>query len=143
LYDTLLSLGIQKTLSERAIDVRWNNDVQLVVGVYADDLVIAGSDHNDIKLFKEEMAASFKMSDLNLLHYFLGIEVKQSASRISLSQCAYAIKLLERCGLAGCNPCQMPTEARLKLSKQITQLLVDVTSYWSIVGSLRYLVIQV
>jgi hypothetical protein len=31
-------------------------------------------------------------------------------------------------------------EARLKLSKQSTQSLVDTTAYWSIVGSLRYLV---
>jgi hypothetical protein len=91
-------------------------------------------------LFKEEMAAAFKMSDLGLLHYYLSIELKQSASVISLSQGAYAMKLLERCGLARCNPYQMPMEARLKLSKQSTQLVVDATTYQSIVGSLRYLV---
>jgi hypothetical protein len=50
------------------------------------------------------------------------------------------MRLLERCGLARCNPYQTPMEARLKLSKQITQPLVDATTYWSIIGSLRYLV---
>jgi hypothetical protein len=39
-----------------------------------------------------------------------------------------------------CNPCHVQMEPRLKLSKQSTQLLVDATTYWSIVGSLRYLV---
>jgi hypothetical protein len=111
-----------------------------VVEIYIDDLVIIGSDYDDIKLFKEEMVAVFKMSDLGLLYYYLGIEVKQSKSKILLSQGAYAVKLLERCGLARRNPCQTPMEARLKLSKQSTQSLVDATAYQSIVESLRYLV---
>jgi hypothetical protein len=71
-----------------------------VVGVYVDKLIITGSNYNDIKWFKEEMAAAFKMSDLNLLHYYLDIEVKQSVSGILLSQGAYTMKLLERCSLA-------------------------------------------
>jgi hypothetical protein len=111
-----------------------------VVEIYIDDLVIIGSDYDDIKLFKEEMVVVFKMSDLGLLYYYLGIEVKQSKSKILLSQGAYAVKLLERCGLARRNPCQTPMEARLKLSKQSTQPLVDATTYQSIVESLRYLV---
>jgi hypothetical protein len=111
-----------------------------VVGVYVDDLVITGASCEDIKLFKKEMAAAFKMSDLGLLHYYLGIEVRQGAGGISLSQGAYAVKLLEKSGMAGCNPNQVPMEARLKLSKESTAPLVDATAYRSIVGSLRYLV---
>jgi hypothetical protein len=86
------------------------------------------------------MAAAFKMSDLGLLHYYLGIEVKHSVSGISHSQGAYTMKILERSGMTGCNMCHVPMEALLKLSKQSTQLLVDATAYRSIVGSLRYLV---
>jgi hypothetical protein len=77
--------------------------VKLVVGVYVDDLIITGLDHDDIMSFKEEMADAFKMSDLGLLHYYLGIKVKQSASGISLSQGAYVMKILDRSGMTGCN----------------------------------------
>jgi hypothetical protein len=114
--------------------------VQLVVGVYVNDLIITGSDRDNIRSFKEEMAAAFKMSDLGLLHYYLGIEGKQSASGISLSQGDYVMKILERSDMTGCNPYHVPMEARLKLSKQSAQPLVDATAYQSIVGSLRYLV---
>jgi len=76
LDDTLLSLGFRKSPSEHAIYIRSNQGAQLVVGVYVDDLVITGSSSDDIKRFKKEMAAAFKMSDLGLLHYYLGIEVK-------------------------------------------------------------------
>jgi hypothetical protein len=61
-------------------------------------------DCDNIKLFKVEMVAMFKMTDLGLLHYYLDIEVKQSTSMISLSQSVDDIKLLERCGLTRCNP---------------------------------------
>jgi hypothetical protein len=114
--------------------------VQLVVGVYVDNLIITDSDRDNIRSFKEEMAAVFKMSDLGLLHYYLSIDVKQGASGILLSQGAYAMKILEWSGMTGCNPCHVPMEARLKLSKQSTQPLVDAIAYQSIVGSLRYLV---
>ena len=140
LDDTLLSLGFQRSPSEHAIYVRQRGDDQLTIGVYVDDLVITGSNTDDIKEFKKEMAAAFKMSDLGLLHYYLGIEVKQSAEGISLSQGAYARKILEKNGMATCNPCQVPMEARLKLSKFSTEPPVDATAYRSVVGSLRYLV---
>jgi hypothetical protein len=42
--------------------------------------------------------------------------------------------------MVGCNPYHTPMEARLKLSKQSTQLLVDAIAYRSIVRSLSYLV---
>jgi hypothetical protein len=90
----------------------------LVVGVYVDDLIITGSDRDNIRSFKEEMASVFKMSDLGLLHYYLGIEVKQSMSSISPNQGAYAMKILERSDMKGCNSCHVPMEACLKLSKQ-------------------------
>jgi hypothetical protein len=117
---TLLSLGFRRTPSEHTIYIRWNGNVQLVIGVYVDNLIITGSNCDNIRSFKEEMMAAFKMGDLGLLHYYLGIEVKQSASGISLSQGAYVMKILERSDMTECNPCYVPMEARLKLSKQST-----------------------
>jgi hypothetical protein len=96
LDDTLLSLGFRRTPSEHAIYVRQNSNVQLIVGVYVNNVIITASDRNNIRLFKEEIAAAFKMSDLGLLHYYLNIEVKESTGGISLSQGAYVMKILER-----------------------------------------------
>jgi hypothetical protein len=59
-----------------AIYVQRNDDVQLLFRVYVNDLVITCSDYDKIKSFKEEMVATFKMSNLSLLHYYLAIEVK-------------------------------------------------------------------
>lgn len=80
------------------------------------------------------------MSDLGLLSYYLGIEVKQGSNGITLSQSSYALKILETAGMLNCNATATPMEARLKLSKRIEDEVVNPTAYRSIIGSLRYLV---
>jgi hypothetical protein len=66
--------------------------------------------------------------------------MKQSDVGVTLSQGAYAKKILEKTGLMNCNPRATPMESRLKLSKKSYEPLVDATLFHSIVGSLRYLV---
>jgi hypothetical protein len=110
------------------------------VGVYVDDLVITGENSHDIDLFKKEMKATFKMSDLGLLHYYLGLEVTQTEEGITICQRAYAAKILESAGLTGCNPSDTPMESRLKLSKYSSAPAVDARKFENIVGALRYLV---
>ena len=104
-----------------------------------DDLVITGAEVLEIEKFKLQMKDLFKMSDLGLLSYYLGIEVRQMPGYITLCQEAYARRILEEHGMDDCNPTQAPMEARLKLSKQSSAPPVDQTMYRSIVGSLRYL----
>jgi hypothetical protein len=78
-----------------------------VIRVYVDDLMITGASSEDIKKLKPEMAKVFHISDLGLLRYHLGIEVQHSAMGISLSQCAYALKILEKNGLIDCNQLEL------------------------------------
>jgi hypothetical protein len=85
------------------------------------------------------MKKKFSMSDLGLLSYYLGIEVKQGNGGITLSHSSYAVKILEGAGMKNCNPCDTPMECRLRLSKKEREV-VDPTAYRSIIGSLRYIV---
>jgi hypothetical protein len=110
------------------------------LGVYVDDLIVTGTSTRAIMHFKDQMQSMFAMSDLGLLSFYLGIEVHQSNASITLKQAAYAAKLVEKAGLADCNPVHIPMEPRLKLSKDSKNPAVDKTLYRSIVGSLRYLV---
>jgi hypothetical protein len=94
----------------------------------------------EIEGFKAQMKEKFSMSDLGLLSYYLGIEVKQKSGKISLCQLTYAVKLLDKCGMADCNAVQVPMDQRHKLSKISSNPPVDTMTYQSIMGSLRYLV---
>ncbi|WVZ50368.1 hypothetical protein U9M48_001626 [Paspalum notatum var. saurae] len=133
-------LGFMRCSSEHAIYCRGRGAERLVVGVYVDDLVITGTSSSSIQKFKAEMAKVFKMSDLGLLSYYLGIEVRQEEMGISLCQGSYAGKILEQCGLEDCNSCKVPMDVKLKLSKESSSPRVNATEYRSLVGSLRYLV---
>ena len=113
---------------------------RLIVGVYVDDLIITGGDVEVLERFKKEMSKNFEMSDLGVLSYYLGIEVQQNSTGISICQSAHAKKLLDTTGLVDSNPTRTQMEARLQLRKAGTMTTVDFTNYYSIVGSLRYLV---
>jgi hypothetical protein len=51
--------------------------------------------------FSEEMKREFKMSMIGELNYFLGLQVKQTAEGIFISQSKYAKDLVKRFGLDG------------------------------------------
>jgi hypothetical protein len=140
LDDTLKNIGFCQSPLEHGLYVRGNGNSKLLIGVYVDDLIVMGSCSREIKNFKNQMEAEFKMSDLGSLSFYLGIEVHQDKDRITLSQGAYDARIIEKAGLTGCSSCASPMVLRLKLSKNSTACVVDGTMYRSLVGSLRYLV---
>lgn len=84
------------------------------------------------------MGRKFDMTDLGLLSYYLGIEVKQESGHIELRQSGYAVKLLKRAGMGDCNPTHYPMDPKEKLFKDESGRAVDATMYKSLVGGLRY-----
>jgi hypothetical protein len=80
-----------------------NEGNALLVGVYVDDLVIIGAKDAEVAAFKEETKATFQMSDLWHLSY-LGIEVHQGDSEITLRQTNYTKRIVELIRLTNCNP---------------------------------------
>lgn len=77
---------------------RYRNGKVLVVGVYVDDLLVAGAEKQEVEAFKQDINKRFEMSNLGLLSFYLGIKVNQEGTRITLKQSAYAKKLLENPG---------------------------------------------
>lgn len=140
LDSTLKKVGFQQSPHEASVYRQGKGGNALLVGVYVDDLVITGSKEEEVEEFKAQMKATFQMSDLGLLSFYLEIEVHQDSSGISLRQTAYAKHIVELGGLTGCNLAHTPMEERLKLSRDSTAEEVDATEYRRIVGSLRYLV---
>src|SRR3954469_16813332 len=139
LDSTLKGMGFELSPHEAAVYRRGSGGTAQLVGVYVDDLVITDTKDAEVAAFKEEMKAAFQMSDLGLLSFYLGIEVHQDASGITLRQTAYAKRVVELAGLTDCHPALSPMEERLKLSRNSTTEEVDATQYRRLVGSLRYL----
>ncbi|XP_057953892.1 secreted RxLR effector protein 161-like [Malania oleifera] len=83
--------------------------------------------------------AEFEMSDLGMMHYFLGIKVLQSYTGILISQNNYVGEILDRFQLKDCNPVNKPSKFGLKLNKDDEGKKVNSILYKQIVGRLMYL----
>ena len=69
------------------------NLVLLLVYVY--DLFVTGMD-GLITDTKRKLAVEFEMKDLGMMHYFIGMEVSQSAYGVFLRQGKYVVEILKR-----------------------------------------------
>ncbi|GKE23644.1 retrovirus-related pol polyprotein from transposon TNT 1-94 [Tanacetum coccineum] len=111
----------------------------LVAALYVDDLIFTGNNKLMIDQFKELMTHEFEMTDLGLMKYLLGLEVRQETSGIFISQEAYAKEILKKSKMENSNPVATPMELGTKLSKFEGGEPVDANLYRSLVGSLQYL----
>jgi hypothetical protein len=62
----------------------------LLLVLYVDDLLIIGCSNSAIVSVKRILHDKFFMTDMGLLHLFLGLEISQDASGIKMSQAKYA-----------------------------------------------------
>nr|GEX42470.1 ribonuclease H-like domain, reverse transcriptase, RNA-dependent DNA polymerase [Tanacetum cinerariifolium] len=139
LDNTLKSLDFMKCALEQAIYTKASKDSLLLVGVYVDDLIITGTPKKEINEFKAQMEEKFKMSDLGLLAYYLGIEVTQTKGDILIKQSAYTNKILKEAGMLKSNDTVIPMDPGTRLTKKTEGTLVNSTEYQSLIGCLRYL----
>jgi hypothetical protein len=116
-----MELGFKRCSTEHAMYMRGNSERRLVVGVYVDDLIIISRDIDVLSEFKDQMLKAFKLSELGPLGYYLRIEVQQSVLGITISQGAYAEKILNKAGLSDSNSYRTPLEARLEQDRQHTE----------------------
>lgn len=111
----------------------------LVVCLYVDDMIYMGSSESIIAEFKSCMMKKFEMINLGLLHYFLGLEVKQGSDGIFISQRKYAMDLLKKFSMVNCKVEATPMNVNEKLSQDDSAEFVNATYFRSLVGGLNYL----
>ena len=85
------------------------------------------------------MINEFEMTNLGLMSYFLGLEIKQNGNGIFLSQEKYVCYLLEKYQMQNCNLMKTPLIANQKFSLGDGEERVDGQMYQSLIGSLLYL----
>jgi hypothetical protein len=74
-------------------------DFQMVY-LYVDDLIYTKTSKDMVAKFKDAMMKEFKMSDLGLMRYFIGIQMKQSPGKNFISQEKYVTDLFKKFDLS-------------------------------------------
>lgn len=111
----------------------------MLVCLYVDDLIFTENNAQMIEGFKKAMTLEFEMTDLGLMLYYLGMEIRQKKNHFFVSQKAYVEKVLKNFGMENCQPTSTPIPPGTKLSTYGKGTKIDPTFYRSLVGSLRYL----
>ncbi|KAI5334414.1 hypothetical protein L3X38_024547 [Prunus dulcis] len=131
--------GFYRSSSEATLYTKMSTSGILIVSLYVDDIIYTGSSKEMMAEFKNEMMRQYEVTDLGLLHHFLGLGVLQTDTCIFLHQKKYAKTLLDKFGLKDCKPVATPLAVNEKLSKMDRSDLADETLYRQMVGSLLYL----
>lgn len=79
------------------------------------------------------------MTDLGLLHYFLGLEIKQGEEGVFVSQKKYDEDLLNRFHIEKCESVVTPMNINEKLQVEDGTQASDTRKFRSLVGGLMYL----
>ena len=82
----------------------------VILIVYVDDIILTGDNIDGMEKLKRVLAIEFEVKDLDLLRYFLGMEVARTTQGIVVCQRKYTIDLLEETRMLGCKPIDTPME---------------------------------
>ncbi|KAL0364507.1 UNVERIFIED_CONTAM: Retrovirus-related Pol polyprotein from transposon RE1 [Sesamum angustifolium] len=131
--------GFRRSLSEPTLYIKSQGNGTLIVSLYVDDLIYTGNNEKMIQDFKEDMMKTFEMSDLGLMHFFLGIEINQEKEGIFICQRKYTETLLKKFKMESCKTVTTPLVTGEKYQKEDGSQKVDGSMYRSLIGSLLYL----
>ena len=98
-----------------------DNERYIILLLYVDDMLVAGSDMQDINVLKRKLANSFAMKDLGTAKQILGMRITRDRKnrKLTLSQSEYIQKVLERFRMHNEKPVSTPLASHFSLSKEM------------------------
>jgi len=111
----------------------------IIICLYVDDIIYTSSSIFLVDELKSQMMNEFELSDMGLLHYFLGLEVYQTEDGIFISQRKYASDLFNKFGMSNCKPATTPMNLNEKLQQEDGEEKAYAKRFKSLVGGLIYL----
>ena len=111
------------------------------MGVYVDDIILAGESEKRMKEVKDTLTNKFDIKDMGELHYFLGMKIQlDKTGDIWIGQPAYAESLLQKFGMSEAKPVSTPVDTSIKFIQATEdEKCIDQQVYQSAIGSLLYL----
>lgn len=111
----------------------------LVLFVYVDDLLIAGTLETLISELKTSLNQDFTIKDLGYAKYFMGLKVARSHVGIFVNQKRYTMDIISEVGMTQGKEANTPLPSVLQLQEDEGVLLDDPTVFRRLIGRLLYL----
>lgn len=123
--------------------VYFDNEKNIIVGVYVDDIVIIAESEEKIKLFKGSIGGEFEVKDLGEAHHILSMGIRRHGDgSLTLDQTGYAEEIVDVFGMGNARGASTPLDPGMKLKRapQEAHPSEDLSRrYRQAVGGLLYL----
>lgn len=143
LDNKLRRFGLLPTNADSCIYKAKKNGSIMIVMTYVDDMLIASDNEAWMKSLKMELMKDFKIRDLGLASYCLGIQIQQKEEEIKLTQESYINEVLVQFGMSEAKPVTTPMDPGtllIKKSKDGDNIRTN-QPYRELIGSLMYIAI--
>nr|GEV95901.1 hypothetical protein [Tanacetum cinerariifolium] len=106
----ILSNGFRINESDKCVYSRFVNGKGVIICLYVDDMLIFGTDLEQVQMTKKLLSKNFDMNDLGEVDVILGIKILRKENRLMLTQSHYIEKILKRFDNFNCLPVSTPFE---------------------------------
>ena len=110
LHDHLTEKGFVRNDADHCVYSKESENEKVILLVWVDDLIIAGSNNTLLSDVKDMLKRRFKMKDLGPLKHFLGIDFRQNGGEIEMTQKRHVEKILATFGMSECKLRSTPCE---------------------------------
>jgi len=125
LSDFLLSIGFRASKIDTSLFILSDGSNIFYLLVYVDDILLMGSNSAMLHHLIQLLSFEFKLRDLGVVHYFLGIEVQFTGMGLMLRQHKYILDILTRASMTSCKPVNTlvsPSKVTILLDNSLSDL---------------------
>lgn len=115
LAEALYSRAYVHSLHDYSLFCKRTDSSTMYIAVYVDDVLITGTDMEEVNQLKSFLHNTFKIKDLGRLHYFLGLEVLYKTDGVLISLRKYALDLLKEYDCMSYSGLSSPLDPSVKL----------------------------
>ncbi|KAL5848374.1 hypothetical protein ACOSQ4_006387 [Xanthoceras sorbifolium] len=146
-FDSFMSSsGFTRCQADHCCYIKRFDNSFIILLLYVDDMLVAGSDMQEIMNLKRELSKQFAMKDLGAAKQILGMRIKRDtkSKTLLLSQAEYIKKVLSRFNMQDAKPVSTPLGVHFRLSKEQSPKTEEERThmakvpYASAIGSLMY-----
>nr|XP_016478308.1 PREDICTED: uncharacterized mitochondrial protein AtMg00810-like [Nicotiana tabacum] len=139
LSHALIFRGYSFSLNGYSLFTKFTSSSTILIDVYVDDILLVRNDDSELTSLKAFLDQQFKIKDLEVVHYFLGLEVSHLLHVQLVNQHKYLKELLSVFHCSSASPVVTPLDLSVKLTPTYGDALVDPSPYRRLIGKLNFL----
>ncbi|CAH2088680.1 unnamed protein product [Euphydryas editha] len=135
----LVTLNFQRSKYDYCLYVKKENDLNVYILLFVDDLLICCKNEQVIAEIKNKLSNKFKMKDIGKVKTYIGIDIEYEYGKnniLTLSQKLYIESLAKRYNIENSKLFKTPMEINLKLEKSDIN---EEIKYRNLIGALLYI----